>query len=261
MMRQSKSLVPSPLGGSILLHALVLAGIAWLGPAAGAALMPPKLVSVEVVTAEPPPPPTPVKPVARAIAAVKHALVANRSPKVQPTPTPAPPEPAPPAPAPAAKPEEPVAPGPDAAATSNPQPAAAGTETFAGGDVNLGRGGSSGARAGQNLAAVGSSTSALGADGTGSLTSFAVPKGGYQMKPTYPESARRAGIEGTSLLRFEITEGGTVSKITVEKSAGHEELDRAAMAAVKQWRFDPARRGTQAVAVWVTLPVRFELKH
>ena len=259
MMRQSKSLVPSPLGGSILLHALVLAGIAWLGPAAGAALMPPKLVTVEVVTAEPPPPPTPVKPVTRAIVAVKHALVANRSPEAPAAP--APPEPAPPAPAPAVKPEEPVAPGPDAAATSNPQPAAAGTETFAGGDVNLGRGGSSGARAGQNLAAAGSSTSALGADGTGSLTSFAVPKGGYQMKPTYPESARRAGIEGTSLLRFEITEGGTVSKITVEKSAGHEELDRAAMAAVKQWRFDPARRGTQAVAVWVTLPVRFELKH
>jgi protein TonB len=256
MMRQSKSLVPSPLGGSILLHALVLAGTAWLGPAAGAALVPPKLVTVEVVTAEPPPPPTPVKPVTRTIVAVKHALVANRSPEA-----PAPPEPAPPAPVPAAKPEELVAPGPDAAATPNPQPAAAGTETFGGGDVNLGRGGASGARAGQNLAAVGPGTSALGADGTGSLTRFAVPKGGYQMKPTYPESARRAGIEGTSLLRFEITEGGTVSKITVEKSAGHEELDRAAMAAVKQWRFDPARRGTQAVAVWVTLPVRFELKH
>jgi protein TonB len=205
-MRRRKGLVPSPLGGSILLHGLVLVGIAWLGPVAGAALTQPKLVTVEVVTAEPTPPPPPVKPVARAIAAVKHALVANRSPKVQPTP--APPEPTPPAPTPAAQPETPVTPVPAAAATPNPVPAAAGTETFAGGDVNLGRGGSSGARAGQNLAAVGPSTSALGAEATGTLTSFAVPKGGYQMKPTYPESARRAGIEGTSLLRFEITEGG-----------------------------------------------------
>jgi periplasmic protein TonB len=183
--------------------------------------------------------------------------VANHSPKVQPTPVP--PEPTPAAP-PAAQPEAPPAPV-QAAETPNPQPAAAGTETFAGGDVNLGGGGSSGARAGQNLAAVGPSTSALGADGPGTLTSFAVPKGGYQMKPTYPESARRAGIEGTSLLRFEITEGGMVSRITVEKSAGHEELDRAAIAAVQKWRFEPARRGAQAVAVWVTLPVRFELKH
>jgi TonB family protein len=127
--------------------------------------------------------------------------------------------------------------------------------------AHSGQSGVSVANASQNLAAVGPSTSALGADGSGTLTSFAVPKGGYQMKPTYPESARRAGIEGTSLLRFEITEGGMVSKITVEKSAGHEELDRAAIAAVQKWRFEPARRGAQAVAVWVTLPVRFELKH
>ena len=255
-MLRGKGLVPSPLGGSVFLHVLALVGIAWLGPVAGAALIPPKVVTVEVVTADPTPPPPPPKPVARAIAAVKHALVANRSPKVQPIPAPPEPTPTPPA----AQPEAPPAPV-QAAETPNPQPAAAGTETFAGGDVNLGRGGSSGARAGQNLAAVGPSTSSLGAEGTGTLTSFAVPKGGYQMKPTYPESARRAGIEGTSLLRFEITEGGMVSKVTVEKSAGHEELDRAAIAAVQKWRFEPARRGAQAVAVWVTLPVRFELKH
>lgn len=256
-MLQGMGLVPSPLGGSIFLHVLALVLIAWLGPVAGAALIPPKVVTVEVVTADPVPPPPPPKPVARAIAAVKHALVTNRSPKVQPTPVPPEPTPAPPA----AQPEAPPAPV-QAAETPNPQPAAAGTETFAGGDVNLGRGGgSSDARAGQHLAAVGPSTSALGADGPGTLTSFAVPKGGYQMKPSYPESARRAGIEGTSLLRFEITEGGMVSKITVEKSAGHEELDRAAIAAVQKWRFEPARRGAQAVAVWVTLPVRFELKH
>jgi protein TonB len=255
-MLRGKGLVGSPLGGSILLHALVLAGIAWLGPVAGAAVTQPKLVTVEVVTAEPPPPPTPVKPVARAIAAVKHALVADRSPKAPPAPVP--PEPTPPAPV--AQPEAPAAAPVAAADTPNPQPAAAGTETFARGDVDLGRGGLPGARAGQSLAAIGPSTSALGADGPGSLTSFAVPKGGYQMKPKYPESARLAGIEGTSLLRFEITEGGTVSKITVEKSAGHEDLDRAAVAAVQRWRFEPARRGTQAVAVWVTLPVRFELE-
>jgi len=255
-MLRSEGLVPSPLVGSILLHALVLMSIAWFGPVAGA-LTQPKLVTVEVVTAEPTPPPTPIKPVAHALAAVKHALVANRSPTTQPTPVA--PEPTPPAPA--AQPKAPAAPVPAVVETPNPVPAAAGTETFPEGDVNLGRGGSPGGRAGQNLAAAGPSTSALGADGPGTLTSFAVPKGGYQMKPTYPESARRAGIEGTSMLKFEVTESGTVSKITVEKSAGHEDLDRAAIAAVQRWRFEPARRGAQAVAVWVTLPVRFELRH
>jgi outer membrane biosynthesis protein TonB len=34
---------------------------------------------------------------------------------------------------------------------------------------------------------------------------------------------------------------------------------KAATTAVRQWRFDPARNGTEAVAVWVLLPVEFHL--
>jgi protein TonB len=250
---------PSPLVGSIALHLLALMAIAQLGPVAGAALEPPRLVTVEIVNAESPPPPAPVKPVARARAAVKHALAPDRSPQV--APAPAPPAPPEPTPAPVARPEPPVASVAPVARVETPSPGpTAHTETFSGGDIDVGRGGSTGARAGQNLAAVGPSASALGADGPGTLTSFAIPKGGYQMKPTYPESARRAGIEGTSLLRFEITEQGMVSRVTVERSAGYQDLDRAAVAAIQHWRFEPARRGNQAVAVWVTLPIRFELK-
>ena len=92
------------------------------------------------------------------------------------------------------------------------------------------------------------------------VTSFARPMGGYQRRPTYPESALRAGIEGVSTLRFLVGADGRVGSIAVERSAGSSDLDRAAIAAVQTWRFEPARRGTQAVAVWVTLPVRFELK-
>jgi len=251
-------LVPTPLVESVALHVLALAGIAWLGSMAGVTITPPKLVTVEIVTASPPTAPPP-KPVARAIAAVKHALAPNRAPKV--VPTPAPPMPPPPAPEPTPLPEtkpEPIVPSMKAETPSTAP--TAGTETFKGGDVDLGRGGATGGKTGQSLAAVGPSSSPLGADGTGILTSFAIPKGGYQMKPVYPESARRAGIEGTSLLRFEINEQGMVNKVTVEKSAGHEDLDRAAVAAIQRWRFEPARRGSQAVAVWVTLPIRFELK-
>ncbi|HTY79786.1 MAG TPA: energy transducer TonB [Candidatus Bathyarchaeia archaeon] len=240
------------------LHLLALAGVAALGPVTTAVLAPPKLVTVEVVTAEPPPPATPPRPVQRGLAAVKHALVPHRSPKVVPMPAAAP-DPTPP---PVAKTEPPVAPPAPPAKSGSPSTTpTAGTETFAGGDLDLGRGGSTGAKGGQNLAAVGPSTSALGAEGTGTLTSFAIPKGGYQMKPVYPESARRAGIEGTSLLRFEINTQGRVDKVTVERSAGHEDLDRAAVTAVQRWRFEPARRGREAVAVWVTLPIRFELTH
>ena len=42
-------------------------------------------------------------------------------------------------------------------------------------------------------------------------------------------------------------------------SAGHPDLDQAAMEAVRRWRFEPARRGADAVAMWVLLPVEFRL--
>jgi protein TonB len=94
----------------------------------------------------------------------------------------------------------------------------------------------------------------------GAPTAFARPLGGYQTQPRYPDSARRQGIEGVTLLRFEVLATGRVGTMLVDRSAGHADLDRAAMDAVRTWRFEPARRGEEPVTVWVTLPVRFELR-
>lgn len=96
--------------------------------------------------------------------------------------------------------------------------------------------------------------------GAGHPIRLARPRGGYQIRPQYPESARRQGIEGMSLLRFQVLANGTVGEILLERSAGYQDLDRAAIEAVKKWRFDPARQGNRLIAVWVTLPVRFELR-
>jgi TonB family protein len=96
--------------------------------------------------------------------------------------------------------------------------------------------------------------------GLGGDSGIARPLGGYQVKPRYPESARRQGVEGTTLLKIHVSDTGRVEDVLVERSAGHQDLDLAAMEAVKQWRFEPARRGKQSVAVWVMLPVRFALK-
>jgi periplasmic protein TonB len=78
--------------------------------------------------------------------------------------------------------------------------------------------------------------------------------------PRYPASARRLGIQGTARLRVQVLADGHVGEIVVESSAGHPDLDRAAADAVRQWRFEPARRGAEAVATWVLLPVQFQLK-
>jgi protein TonB len=91
-------------------------------------------------------------------------------------------------------------------------------------------------------------------------TRTAIPRGGYQHRPSYPASARRLGVQGTTLLSVFVTADGRVGEVQVRQSAGHRDLDQAAVEAVRRWRFEPARRGTEAVAVWVTLPVEFRLR-
>jgi len=93
-----------------------------------------------------------------------------------------------------------------------------------------------------------------------SVTQAAVPRAGYQVRPTYPSSARRAGIQGTTLLGVLVGADGRVADVVVKQSAGDPDLDRAATDAVRRWRFEPARRGGEAVAMWVEQPVAFQLR-
>ncbi len=103
----------------------------------------------------------------------------------------------------------------------------------------------------------GPSVAALPPDG---VTQTAVPRGGYQVRPSYPSNARRLGIQGTTLLSVFVAVDGRVGDVVVKQSAGHPDLDQAAAEAVKRWRFEPARRGSEAVAMWVLLPVEFRLR-
>jgi protein TonB len=96
--------------------------------------------------------------------------------------------------------------------------------------------------------------------GDGGVTRVARPTGGYQVRPAYPSTARRLGVQGTTLLRVHVLDDGRVGEVDVEESAGHPDLDRAAAEAVRRWRFEPARRGEQPVAMWVRLPVEFRLR-
>jgi protein TonB len=91
------------------------------------------------------------------------------------------------------------------------------------------------------------------------VTRTARPQGGYQVRPVYPAAPRRLGIQGTTMLRVHVLADGRIGDVLVERSAGHPDLDQAATEAVRRWRFEPARRGDDAVAMWVLLPVEFRL--
>jgi len=143
---------------------------------------------------------------------------------------------------------------------------AAGTgNLFGKGDVGVvGGSGVEGGGGGRGASGLGRGTNG---DGTGggvgpgeALSRLARPLGGYQVKPRYPESARRAGVQGVAMLRVRVLESGRVGDVIVEQSAGFRDLDFAAVDAVKKWLFEPARRGKEPVSVWVLLPVKFQLQ-
>jgi len=111
----------------------------------------------------------------------------------------------------------------------------------------------------QSVEGAGAALTATGAGQKGDVKSSR-PAGGYQVKPWYPESARQEGIQGTTELKVLVRANGSVGQVLVAKSAGHFDLDRAAVEALKTWRFEPARRGKEPVAVWVMIPVEFRLE-
>jgi protein TonB len=88
----------------------------------------------------------------------------------------------------------------------------------------------------------------------------AVPRYKTNPPPVYPRMARRRGYEGTVLMEVLVSREGRVQALRLLESSGHSVLDREAMAAVKGWVFEPARRGSGKVEMWVKVPVRFKLK-
>lgn len=77
--------------------------------------------------------------------------------------------------------------------------------------------------------------------------------------PDYPRRARQLGFEGTVLIDVKVNSNGGVDEAAIAASSGYSMLDEAALLAVKQWRFKPARRGDLPVAAVVQVPVRFRL--
>ncbi|MCX7897724.1 MAG: energy transducer TonB [Rhodocyclaceae bacterium] len=79
-------------------------------------------------------------------------------------------------------------------------------------------------------------------------------------KPLYPPASRRLGEEGRVVLRVHVLPDGRPESIEIKTSSGYPRLDAAARAAVEKWRFIPARRGDEAIAAWVLVPIVFNLE-
>lgn len=78
--------------------------------------------------------------------------------------------------------------------------------------------------------------------------------------PKYPRIARIRGYQGNVVLEVLVESNGNVADLRVVSSSGYPILDKAAEAAVKNWLFEPGLIGKEKVAMWVRIPIRFELK-
>lgn len=77
--------------------------------------------------------------------------------------------------------------------------------------------------------------------------------------PVYPALARERGWQGLVLLRVSVNEKGRVEEIHISESSGHSLLDAAALKAVKDWNFLPARVGQLGFSSQIKIPIRFLL--
>jgi TonB family protein len=81
-----------------------------------------------------------------------------------------------------------------------------------------------------------------------------------QQRPVYPADLQAAGVEGTVMLQAIILKDGSVGSIKLLRSAGNAELDDAAIAAVRQWRYQPTLLNGQPVEVVNTIDIAFQLE-
>lgn len=93
----------------------------------------------------------------------------------------------------------------------------------------------------------------------GSVDGDARPR--VRINPTYPEKAKRNGIEGFVILSFDISELGRPMNVTVVKSNPRGVFEKQARRALRKWKYDPKMVDEKAVIQTnqtVTLAFEFE---
>jgi TonB family protein len=85
------------------------------------------------------------------------------------------------------------------------------------------------------------------------------PRPTYTPDPEYCEEARAAGYQGSCVLSLIVDASGNPRDIRVEHSLGMQ-LDEKAIKALRNWRFEPARKRGKPVAVRINIEVSFHLQ-
>ena len=88
---------------------------------------------------------------------------------------------------------------------------------------------------------------------------IAAPRLVRRVDPGYPAIAAAARVSATVLLEAEVDVRGEVARVRVEH--GHPLFDEEAIAAVRQWRYQPLLLNGEPTGFVLTVTVRFDLRH
>jgi protein TonB len=77
--------------------------------------------------------------------------------------------------------------------------------------------------------------------------------------PAYPPAARRLGQQGLVKVRVDVDDKGAIVSEQISLSSGFAPLDNAALDAVKNARFLPAKKNGKSILASVIVSIRFKL--
>jgi TonB family protein len=85
------------------------------------------------------------------------------------------------------------------------------------------------------------------------------PHATYAPDPSYTDKARKAKKGGSVILELIVTPGGTTRDVSVIKSLSPD-LDKQAVSTIRTWKFEPAKKDGQPVAVQIKVEVTFHIR-
>jgi protein TonB len=99
-----------------------------------------------------------------------------------------------------------------------------------------------------------------GAEPTAGMLTAAIPASvGRKVDPVVPREARANRWQGTVVLAVTVSPEGVPALVEVVRSSGYPLLDRSAIEAMWQWRFQPARQAGQPVEERIAIPITFRI--
>jgi TonB family protein len=81
----------------------------------------------------------------------------------------------------------------------------------------------------------------------------------YRIDPEYSKEARKAKYQGTCLLWLIVDANGNPRDVKITQALG-KGLDEKAIEAVEKWKFEPAKKDGQPVAVEINVEVSFHIQ-